>query len=97
MRRTITASVRRIILCPVPFGVCLFGDVMSIRFYSRCAIALCVFLVQIHLPSADAQPQSQSVDLPRKPLLHLDAEHLARVLGQSQPGQQPVVFWPDAQ
>jgi len=97
MRRTITASVRRIILCPVPFGVCLFGDVMSIGFYSRCAIAICVFLVQIHLPSANAQPQSQSVDLPRKPLLHLDAEHLARVLGQSQPGQQPVVFWPDAQ
>ena len=97
MRRTITASVRRIILCPVPFGVCFFGDVMSIRFYSRCVIALCVFLVEIHLPSANAQPQSQSVDLPRKPLLHLDAEHLARVLGQSQPGQQPVVFWPDAQ
>ncbi|MFM9065183.1 MAG: ThuA domain-containing protein [Pirellula sp.] len=37
------------------------------------------------------------LDLPAKPLLHLDAEQLARMLGQNQPGEQTVTAWPDVQ
>ncbi|MFN7796939.1 MAG: ThuA domain-containing protein [Planctomycetota bacterium] len=70
---------------------------MSSRFYWLCVIVLTWCFSQTALPCADAQQQTQSLDLPRKPLLHLDAVHLARVLGQSDVGEQSVTIWPDAQ
>lgn len=70
---------------------------MSSRFYCLCVIVLTWCFSQIALPCADAQQPTQSLDLPRKPLLHLDAMHLARVVGQSDVGEQSVTIWPDAQ
>ncbi|MEI6527345.1 MAG: hypothetical protein WCP62_15045, partial [Planctomycetota bacterium] len=40
---------------------------------------------------------AQQIELPGKPLLHLDAQQLALQLGQSTPGEQPVNLWSDSE
>jgi putative heme-binding domain-containing protein len=54
-------------------------------------------LWMIAAPSFVQFLHAQQIELPGKPLLHLDAQQLALQLGQSTPGEQPVNLWSDSE
>lgn len=68
----------------------MISDLIS----ARAAILWCLGF-WIWTPPLLAQQSLERIDLPKKPLLHLDATHLAKQLGQLQPGSKVVETWSD--